>query len=202
MQFEVWKSFNICLTIIATEIRTFIWVSSKNAWLKKNNKRFNVASVGPLGYIPVKFMQNVWDSMLQNISGADGLGRKQMEFILTMCFELVSLIIECTHCAKIFKKWLVYKLVAEFHKWTSNMSLTFSNSSFLNRGSVWAMYLLLVIKRSSWIPYSNQNLSILWQIADESQGWKYEYELQFTRSFMVKPKNWNMIPFNRFIINL
>ena len=50
---------------------------------------FNVVSVGPLGYGPRIFLQQVWDVMSQNIASADSPVRKQMELVLTTWFDLV-----------------------------------------------------------------------------------------------------------------
>ena len=110
---------------------------------------------------------------------------------------------------------LFTNLYQNFIHWTSNISLTISNSSSLNNGSVWALYLLFVIMRRARFCSLNilchskpQHVipSCRWDKIKESymsfkaENGRYifiltffltifaECELQFMNSFIVKPR--------------
>ena len=161
-----------------------------------NDKRFNAVSVGPLGYGPRIFLQQVWDMMSQNITSTDSPGKKQME-LLTNSYQ-------------------------NFIHWTSNIFLTFSISSSLSNGSLSVLYLLFVIVRrarfcSLNILFNSKPHHVIpnsgWDNIKESymsflaENWRYlfslfitpcvrefplvivvECELQFINSSIVKPR--------------
>ena len=141
---EQWESHNIASTRITIHIITYIRIRFNDICLKQCHKRVNAVSFGPLGYGPRIFLQQVWDMMSQNIASADSPGRSWF-------WPRVSIWYNSLLNVNIVPKYsgsdLFTNLYQDFIYWTSNIFVTFSISSSLNNGSVWALYLLFVIMR-------------------------------------------------------
>ena len=90
---------------------------------------------------------------------------------------------------------LFTNLYQNFIHWTSNISLTFSISSSLNNGSVWALYLLFVIMRRARFC----SLNILFHSKPQHviPNCRWDKIKQFYMSFMAENRRYL---FNLFII--